>query len=163
MDRRGAVGVHETAPMSFGGSSRRPAAAAAPGVAGRGATAGGGAPGTDVPHPDLRNRVVRNVKVLDVKGLYDGAELPSAPQYVECPVACTTDTSGGHGTHVSGIIAGDGSASGGWNTGMAPGAGLVGISIGDGATTFYALQAWDYLLAHQSELHVVAVNNSYGP
>ena len=118
--------------------------------------------GTDGLHPDLRNRVVHNVKVLDAKGLVDGVDLPSAPQYVVCPVACTTDTTGGHGTHVSGIAVGDGTASGGKYRGVAPGAGLVGLSIGDGATTFYSLQAWDYLLAHP-ELKVVAVNNSYGP
>jgi serine protease AprX len=163
MDRAVEFELHESVPMSYGGSPERRAASVAAGFDGRGVNVAVVDTGTDGLHPDLRNRVVRNVKVLDVKGLYDGAELPSAPQYVECPVACSTDTSGGHGTHVSGIIAGDGSASGGWNTGMAPGAGLVGISIGDGATTFYALQAWDYLLAHQAELHVVAVNNSYGP
>lgn len=97
----------------------------------------------------------------DLRGLFDGAELPSAPQYVVCPVACTTDTSGGHGTHVSAIAVGDGSASDGLYRGVAPGAGLVGLSTGDGATTFYALQAWDYLVAHP-ELNVVVVNNSYG-
>lgn len=118
--------------------------------------------GADGLHPDLADRVVRNLKVLDARGLADDVELPSAPQYLVCPVACTTDTSGGHGTHVSSIAVGDGTASAGRYGGVAPGAGLVGISIGDGATTFYALQAWDYLLANPG-LGVVAVNNSYGP
>ena len=163
MDRRVAFELHESVPMSYEGSPEKRAASLAAGFDGRGVNVAVVDTGTDGLHPDLMHRVVRNVKVLDVKGLYDGADLPSAPVYFECPVACTTDTSGGHGTHVSGIIAGDGTASGGYQTGMAPGAGLVGLSIGDGATTFYALQAWDYLLVHQSELHVVAVNNSYGP
>jgi serine protease AprX len=163
MDRRVEFELHESIPMSYEGSAQKRAASLAAGFDGRGVNVAVVDTGTDGLHPDLRNRVVRNVKVLDAKGLVDNQPLPSAPVYAECPVACTTDTSGGHGTHVSGIVAGDGTASGGYNTGMAPGAGLVGLSIGDGATTFYALQAWDYLLAHQAELHVVAVNNSYGP
>jgi serine protease AprX len=163
MDRPVEFELHESVPMSYEADPEKRAASLAKGFDGRGVNVAVVDTGTDGLHPDLRDRVVQNVKVLDAKGLVDNVDLPSAPQYAVCPVACTTDTSGGHGTHVSGIVAGDGTASGGYNTGMAPGAGLVGISIGDGATTFYALQAWDYLLAHQSELHVVAVNNSYGP
>jgi serine protease AprX len=163
MDRRVQFELHESIPMTYGGSAAQRTAGIAAGFDGRGVNVAVVDTGTDGLHPDLRNRVVRNVKVLDAKGLVDNQPLPSTPVYAECPVACTTDTSGGHGTHVSGIVAGDGSASGGYQTGMAPGAGLVGLSIGDGATTFYALQAWDYLLAHQTELKVVAVNNSYGP
>lgn len=37
----------------------------------------------------------------------------------------------GHGTHVSGIIAGTGAASGGMYAGVAPGAGLVGVKVLD--------------------------------
>ena len=162
-DRRLVFELSESVPMSYGGSAATRTASLAAGFDGHGVNVAVVDTGTDGLHPDLRERVVRNVKVLDVRGLADGVELPSAPVYVECLVACTTDTSGGHGTHVSGIVAGDGTASGGHHTGVAPGAGLVGLSIGDGATTFYALQAWDYLLAHQEELGVVAVNNSYGP
>ncbi|MDX6665089.1 MAG: serine protease AprX, partial [Solirubrobacteraceae bacterium] len=154
--------LHESVPMSFGGGTGRADTLKA-GFDGRGVNVAVVDTGTDGLHPDLRDRVVRNVKVLDLHGTVDAADLPSAPQYFVCPVACTTDTSGGHGTHVSGIAVGDGSASNGYYTGMAPGAGIVGLSIGDTAATFYALQAWDYLLVHQSELHVVAVNNSYGP
>lgn len=163
-DRRLEFELHESVPMAFGGpQSGGRAATLAAGFDGRGVNVAVVDTGTDGLHPDLRDRVVRNVKVLDARGTVDAVALPSAPVYAECPVACTTDTSGGHGTHVSGIVAGDGTASDGYHVGVAPGAGLVGLSIGDGATTFYALSAWDYLLAHQSELHVVAVNNSYGP
>lgn len=163
-DRRLRFELHESVPMSYGpgGAGAREESLSA-GFDGRGVNVAVVDTGTDGLHPDLRSRVVRNVKVLDARGLVDGASLPSAPVYVECPVACTTDTSGGHGTHVSGIVAGDGTASGGYHVGVAPGAGLIGLSIGDGATTFYALQAWDWLLAHEDELHVAAVNNSYGP
>jgi serine protease AprX len=163
MDRRIRFELHESVPMAFGGGGAGRADALQRGFDGRGVNVAVVDTGTDGLHPDLRNRVVRNVKVLDARGTVDAVELPSAPQYVVCPAACTTDTSGGHGTHVSGIAVGDGSASGGYHSGVAPAAGVVGLSIGDGAATFYALQAWDYLLVHQPELRVVAVNNSYGP
>lgn len=164
MDRRIRFELRESVPMAFGGPETTGRAdTLAAGFDGRGVNVAVVDTGTDGLHPDLRERVVRNVKVLDARGTVDAAELPSAPVYAECPVACTTDTSGGHGTHVSGIAVGDGTASDGYHTGVAPGAGLVGLSIGDGATTFYALQAWDYLLVHQAELKVAAVNNSYGP
>jgi serine protease AprX len=108
-------------------------------------------------HPDLTKRMVANVKVLDPSGGL------TAPIYAEClaAVPCSTDTSGSHGTHVAGIVAGDGTISGGHYTGVAPGAGLVGLSVGDGATIDYALAAYDWLLAHP-ELRVAAVNNSWG-
>ena len=35
----------------------------------------------------------------------------------------------GHGTHVTGILAGDGSASMGKHRGMAPGCGIVGLKV----------------------------------
>jgi serine protease AprX len=110
-------------------------------------------------HPDLTKRMVANVKVLDpaaTRGVVP-------PAYVECSAAapCNTDTSGSHGTHVAGIVAGDGTASGGHYTGVAPRAGVVGLSVGDGASIDYALAAYDWLLAHP-ELKVAAVNNSWG-
>ena len=162
-DRRLRFELHESVPMSYGGSAEAREASLAAGYDGRGVNVAVVDTGTDGLHPDLRQRVVRNVKVLDLRGTVDQVALPTVPVYAECPVACSTDTSGGHGTHVSGIVAGDGTASGGFHTGVAPGAGLIGLSIGDGATTFYALTAWDWLLAHQDELRVAAVNNSYGP
>jgi serine protease AprX len=153
-DQRLAYDLHESAPLAFGGTAARDSAYTA-GFDGRGSTVAVVDTGTDGTHPDLRNRVVRNVKVLDPLG-------GTGPRYVECPVACNTDTSGGHGTHVSGIAVGDGTASDGYYTGMAPGASLVGLSIGDGASVLYELAAYDYLLAHP-ELRVLAVNNSFGP
>src|SRR5215203_5782037 len=68
---------------------------------------------------------------------------------------------GGHGTHVAGTVAGDGSASDGFYTGIAPGAKIVGLGTGDGANIFFALEAFDYILAHP-ELGITAVNNSWG-
>src|SRR3954463_1697604 len=101
-------------------------------------------------HPDLTNRVFANFKMV-------------GDQAVECPAACNTDLTGGHGTHVAGIVAGDGTASGGYYTGMAPGAGLVGFSTGEGPSVLFSLEAFDYILANNNTLKIVAVNNSWGP
>lgn len=150
--------LHESAPLVFGGEARRQAAYDA-GYDGRGQTVAVIDSGTDGLHADLRERVVRNVKVVGTDGI---ATDDTFHQYVECPAACTTDTSSGHGTHVSGTAVGDGSASGGYYTGIAPGAKLVGISTGEVIAVFHALQAFDYLLDHP-ELGVTAINNSWGP
>jgi serine protease AprX len=150
--------LHESVPLLFGGAEQLAAHRAA-GRDGSGQTVAVVDSGTDGLHPDLRDRVVRNVKVTGTDGIAtDGA----FTHYVECPTACTTDTSSGHGTHVSGTAVGDGTASGGHHTGVAPGARLVGISTGEAIAVFHALQAFDYLLDHP-ELDVVAVNGSFGP
>src|SRR5881394_2377570 len=90
--------------------------------------------GVDGTHPDLANRVAVNKKVVGVPVLANG---PTAT--VTCPAACTTDTSSGHGSHVAGIAAGDGTASGGFHMGVAPGADIVGYGVGDGALISFAL------------------------
>ena len=152
--------LDRSAPLVFGGEARRAAAFAA-GFDGSGVNIAVIDSGVDGLHPDLRDRVVRNVKVVGADGLVDGA--PGVfHHFVECPVACNTDTTSGHGTHVASIAAGTGAASAGSYRGVAPGAGIVSLGVGDAVAIFHALQAYDYLLAHP-ELKVAAVNNSYGP
>src|SRR4051794_7404906 len=68
--------------------------------------------GVDALHPDLMNRVVENVKFV---GDLNAGLTPA--QAIVCPAPCNTDTTGGHGTHVAGIVAGDGSASSGFYQG----------------------------------------------
>lgn len=74
--------------------------------------------GIDAGHPDLDygEKVIINLK-SDFGGSYVEAE--------------NTDTGSGHGTHVSGTIAGNGDASGGARRGVAPGAKIIGISTGE--------------------------------
>src|SRR2546425_4935915 len=73
-----------------------------------------------------------------------------------------SETSVGHGTHVAGITAALGTASGGYYTGVAPGAHLVGISTGDVLFIFFALAGFDYILEHQKAYNITVVNNSWG-
>jgi serine protease AprX len=152
--------LHESVNVAFGGAADRQAAYAA-GFDGSGQTVAIVDSGVDGTHPDLRERMVQNVKVVGVDGIFgiDGV----FHHYVECgDTDCPADTTSGHGTHVASTAAGDGSASDGFYTGVAPGAGIVGIGTGEVIAVFHALQAFDYLLDHP-ELNVVAVNNSWGP
>jgi serine protease AprX len=148
MDRNLSYFLHESVPIAYGGNDPKPTWTA--GFDGRGVNVAVVDSGIDGLHSDLENRVVKNFKV-------------ALDQVVECPTACNSDTTGGHGTHVAGIIAGDGTASNGYYTGMAPGAGLVGFSAGELIAITDALGAFDYILAHNNELEISVVNNSWGP
>ena len=75
-----------------------------------------------------------------------------------------TDNTGGHGTHVAGIAAGNGGTSFGAYLGVAPGASLVGLSAGEGLHIVYAsvLQAVDWMIDNKAKYNIKVVNNSYG-
>src|SRR5256714_4419748 len=73
-----------------------------------------------------------------------------------------SETSVGHGSHVAGITAALGTASGGYYTGVAPGANLVGIGTGDVLFIFFALAGFDYIIEHQKAYNITVVNNSWG-
>ncbi|UPM43021.1 S8 family serine peptidase [Halocatena salina] len=70
-----------------------------------------------------------------------------------------TDTLG-HGTHVTGTIGGDGSASDGQERGHAPGAPVTAYSAGVSLSILKASAAYDHLLATHPDVQVVS--NSYG-
>jgi serine protease AprX len=111
--------------------------------------------GLDATHPDLAGRVIKNVKLADLQGANPLDFI--APTNVEA--LADTDQASGHGTFVSGIVAGSGANSGGKYTGYAPKARLVGLSAGD-ASLFNVLAGFDYLLAHP-DLGVRVVNCSF--
>lgn len=120
--------------------------------------------GIDGLHPDLSARMGRNFKVVCSTG-----PLISTVTY-ECfgPVvfqeAAVTDNTGGHGTHVAGIVAGDGTASRGTFTGVAPGATLYGFGTGEALSIFSEVSSLQYILRHFDEFNprIRVINNSYG-
>lgn len=71
----------------------------------------------------------------------------------------------GHGTHVAGIIAGNGRLSGGRYVGCAPEAGVVGVRVldenGDGRLS-QVLEGLDWVLDHRQALGIRVVNISLG-
>ena len=100
-------------------------------------------------HPDLAGRIVASV---DFTG--------SGPATLVAPA-----DPGGHGSHVAGIIAGDGTASGGAYTGVAPGAHLIDVRVitATGATTISTLIAgMQWVLGHRSDYNIRVVNISAG-
>jgi serine protease AprX len=69
----------------------------------------------------------------------------------------------GHGTHVAGIIAGNGSDSGGARAGIAPAARLVVLKVLDGSgngNISDVIAALDYALQHRDELNIGVINLS---
>lgn len=75
-----------------------------------------------------------------------------------------TDNSSGHGTHVAGIVAGTGASTAGAYRGVAPGAHLVGLSVGEGTSivNLTVLQATDWLIENAARYNVQVVNCSWG-
>ena len=71
----------------------------------------------------------------------------------------------GHGTHVAGIIAGNGADSNGARTGIAPKARLVVLKVLDGrglGRISNVIAAIDYAVAHRSEFNIRVLNMSIG-
>jgi serine protease AprX len=111
--------------------------------------------GIDTTHPDLPygSKVVQNVKVQF--GFYG-----SGGVFVEgLPV---TDTTSGHGTHVSSILGGTGAALAGKYTGVAPGSHLVGLGAGEAFVMLAAIEAYDWVLANGPSYGIRIISNSYG-
>jgi serine protease AprX len=121
--------------------------------------------GIDATHPDLANRVARNLKIVCPAGLIlvntqtGGCGGPFA--WVDLQ---RSDLYTGHGTHVAGIAAGDGRSSRGTYSGVAPGASLYGFSIEVGPAYAHTLDAFHYIVTNYETLtpRIRVVNNSWG-
>ena len=71
----------------------------------------------------------------------------------------------GHGTHLAGVIAGDGGASGGKWRGVAPGAELVSVKVAgaDGSTDVsVVIAAIQWVVTHRGEYGIRVLNLSFG-
>jgi len=73
-----------------------------------------------------------------------------------------TDTTSGHGTHVSSIAAGTGAALAGKYRGVASGANLVGVGAGEVLFILSALEGFDWVLANRSRYGIRVISNSWG-
>jgi serine protease AprX len=110
--------------------------------------------GIDATHPDLdyQEKTIINLKKdFDHPGMWKEME--------------NTDTFFGHGTHCAGTIAGTGEASAGARRGVAPGASLIGLSIGDPWETneVGGLEwVYDHSKPNSNPHNIRAVSNSWG-
>lgn len=92
--------------------------------------------GIDATHPDLEygRRTVVNARVIvshyEILGVGEDTCVPDVYQE-DLP---DSETVSGHGTHLAGVAAGDGTASSGNLVGVAPGADLVGVNIAEQVT-----------------------------
>lgn len=97
------------------------------------------------PHPDVRDRIV------GFKDFVNGRTQPYDDQ--------------GHGTHVAGTVAGDGTSSQGSYTGIAPEASLVGIKVldGQGSGRFSdVIKGIQWAVEHKDEYGIKVLNLSLG-
>ncbi len=110
--------------------------------------------GIDAGHPDLDygTKTIKNLK--SDKG---------TPPWVEME---NSDTSSGHGTHCAGTVAGNGDASGGSRRGVAPGADLIGLSVGELVVITGAVGGLEWVYENSkpnsNRYNIRAVSNSWG-
>src|SRR5882672_5633006 len=76
-----------------------------------------------------------------------------------------TSDPGGHGTHIAGIVAGDGTRSGGQFTGIAPQANVVDVRVlgntGSGRISS-VIRGIEWVLAHRTAYNIRVINLSFG-
>ncbi|MCU1378475.1 MAG: peptidase and in, kexin, sedolisin, partial [Acidimicrobiales bacterium] len=138
------------------------AAARAAGFTGEGVTVGVVDSGCDATHPDLKDHVVHNVKLVGAE--YANITPDSSNTIVvanETGPYQNTDLGSGHGTHVAGIIAADGTTDPA-HLGVAPDAELVCYSIGEVLFTTAVVSAYDHMLDQPDLWGIDVVNNSWG-
>ncbi|MCU1487501.1 MAG: peptidase and in, kexin, sedolisin [Actinomycetia bacterium] len=138
------------------------AAARAAGFTGKGVTVGVVDSGCDATQPDLADHVVHNVKLIGAE--YANVTPDSSNTIVvanEVGPYQNTDIGSGHGTHVSGIIAADGTTDPS-HLGVAPDASLVCYSIGEVLFTTAVVSAYDHMLDQPDLWGIDVVNNSWG-
>ena len=124
--------------------------------------------GVDATHPDLADHVTHNLKMIGPEHLdaLGGKHQPDEPPGtlvvpVDTLAYNNSDTSSGHGTHVSGIVAADAHTSPD-QIGVAPDADIIGYGTGDALQVFTVLAAFDDILTHKVEWGIRVVNNSWG-
>ena len=149
-----ALALHESAPQI--GAPAVWDATGPYGFTGRGVRVAVLDSGIDGTHPDVAypTKTVQNVKLLGYTRVFADLVLTLEDQPV-------TDITSGHGTHVAGIVAGDGSAYNGYYRGIAPGADLIGLGAAEGVEMITALAGYDWVLANKDRYGIRVINNSW--
>lgn len=115
--------------------------------------------GVDGTHPDLtlgknlKQNVTAATNLNSVSGILPYTPVENIPN---------TDATGGHGTHVAGIVGATGQASSGKYAGVAPGAGLVGYGSGAALLLLDVLSGFDYAIINQATYNIRVITNSFG-
>lgn len=130
------------------------------GLTGKGVTVGVIDSGCDGTHPDLADHIVHNVILLSPEYANAGTS-PVLPIPMGDTPYSNTDLGSGHGTHVAGIVAADGTSSPD-HLGVAPDAELACFAIGAVITTTAVVTAYDYILDQPDLLGIDVINNSWG-
>ncbi|MEJ7795329.1 MAG: S8 family serine peptidase [Nocardioides sp.] len=132
------------------------------GFTGKGVTVGIVDSGCDGTHPDLTQRIEHNVTLVSAEYVN---QAPDESNTLVVPAAipgyANSDIGSGHGTHVAGIVAADGT-SGKDFLGVAPDAKLACFGIGAVITTTAVVTAYDYMLRQPKMLGIDVINNSWG-
>ena len=103
-------------------------------------------------HPDLAGRIVATVD-------FTGSTVTTTT------AVSTQGDPGGHGTHVAGLIAGDGSRSNGAYTGVAPCANIIDVRVIDAtgnSNTGIILRGLQWVLANKHTYNIKVANMSFG-
>jgi len=132
----------------------------AKGLTGKGVTVGIVDSGCDGTHPDLADHITHNVVLVSPEYVNAGTS-PTIVAPLDQGPYTNTDLGSGHGTHVAGIIAADGTT-GREHLGVAPDAELACFAIGAVITTTAVVTAFDYMLDQPGMLGIDVVNNSWG-
>ena len=115
--------------------------------------------GVDGTHTDIKypNHVVQNV--LAQTNLHSLSDILPVSYQED---TANTDIAGGHGSHVAGIIGGNGAMSIGKYQGVAPGAKIIGYGSGAGLFILDTIGGFDYALTHQYDYNIRVISNSFG-
>ncbi|MGQ0537088.1 MAG: S8 family peptidase [Methanobacteriota archaeon] len=127
------------------------------GASGRGVAVAVLDSGIDGTHPDLQRKVIASYDATAPRSPsppLPGSGVPVVPEYT-----------GGHGTHVAGIVAGTGTQSRGRYMGIAPGASIVNVKVFDRTTDGSAsrvLSGIDWVLDRKDEYGIRVMQMSLG-
>jgi serine protease AprX len=116
-------------------------------------------------HPDIAGRIAAQVDFTAGTVVTMDAVTGLTTTTATYPAVGLGVDPGGHGTHVAGLVAGDGTSSGGAYTGVAPGASLVDVRVirADGTSNVgLVLQGLQWVLRNRNTYNIKVVNLSLG-